>query len=178
MQLQQVIDGFERDILSGRARWIADLSETFRDYQITGHTFDMCARGQTRGKGFLLSRFFAWTVLPNYKVSLYARAVRDSANLLRGNLIELLQVIRKDMEKRDLKWAWLVLFFEAAPPSQIASLVESYNKNDIGIGTVNAYSGNVLVSNNLLGRSLSKHIGLDRLVSRLEHGKGRQGSGS
>jgi hypothetical protein len=178
MQLEQVLEAFERDILSGRARWIADLSETFRDYKLSGHTFDMCARGQTRGKGFLLSRFFAWTVLPNYKVSLYARASRNSANMLRRDIIELLQVIRKDIEKRELKWAWLVLFLEGNPSSQVASFVESYNNNDIGIGTVNTYSGSVLVSNNLLGRSLLRHMRLDKLVSRLEHGKGRQGSGS
>jgi hypothetical protein len=178
MQLDVVLDAFERDILNGRARWIADLSETFRDYQLSGHTFDMCARGQTRGKGFLLSRFFAWTVLPNYKVSLYARAWRDSTNLLRKHIIELLQAIRKDVEKRELKWAWLVVFLEGNPSSQVASFVESYNNDDVGIGTVNTYTGSVLVSNNLLGRSLLRHMRLDKLVSGLEQGKGRQGSGS
>jgi hypothetical protein len=173
MQIDEVVDAFERDILNGRARWVADLDETFRDYPVEGHRFDMCARGQTRGKGFILSRFFAWTVLPNYKVSLYAQAVRDSRNFVRGRLVELLRFVRRDVEKRGLKWAWLVLFFEGDLPSAIASSIETYDKNDIGIASVNAYSGNVLVSNNQLGRSLVRHMRLDRLVSGLERGKGK-----
>jgi len=133
----------------------------------------MCARGQTRGKGFILSRLFAWTVLPNYTVSLYAEAVRNSKDIVGGRLVELLRFIRRDMEKRGLKWAWLVLFLEGDPPSQVARSIETYDKNDIGIGGVNVHSGNVLVSNNLLGRSLVRQMRLDRLVPRLERGKGK-----
>jgi hypothetical protein len=173
MQIGELIDRFERDILNGRARWVADLSETFRGHPVEGHRFDMCARGQTRGKGFILSRLFAWTVLPNYRVSLYAEAVENSKNIAAGRLVELLRFIRRDMEKRGLKWAWLVLFLEGDPPTQVARSIETYDKNDIGIGSVNAQSGSVLVSNNLLGRSLVRQMRLDRLVPRLERGKGK-----
>ena len=176
--LDSVADVLERDILYGRARWVADLNETFRNHPVEGHIFDLYARGQTRTKGFLLSKFFAWTVLPNYKVSLYAKAVRDQANFLRGSLAELLQLISKNMERSDLKWAWLVLLFEGDPPVRISTLIEEYNKNDIGIASVNTYSGSVLTSNNLLGRALVKHMKLDKLVSELEHSKRKQGSHS
>jgi hypothetical protein len=176
--LNNAADALERTILAGRARWIADLNETFRNYSVEGDIFDLYARGQTRPKGFLLSRFFAWTVLPNYKVSLYAKTVRDQANFLRGSLTELLQLIRKSIERSDLKWAWLVLFFEGDPPSRISTLVEEYNKNDIGIASVNAYSGSVLTSNNLLGKALIQQMRLNKLVSELEHSKRKQGSHS
>ena len=171
--LDDVVDALERDILNGRARWIADLNETFRDYTLDGHKFDIYARGQTRGKGFILSQFFAWTVLPNYKVSLYAKAVRDSAQFLRGNLMEFLRLIKKDMNERGFKWTWLVLLFEGDTPSRISSIIEEYGENDVGIGCVNAYSGSVLVSNNLLGRSLLQHMRLKHLVSGLERSKSR-----
>jgi hypothetical protein len=133
----------------------------------------MYARGQTRGQGFLLSRFFAWTVLPNYKVSLYAKAIKDQANFLRGTLLDILRAIKRDMETRNLKWAWLVLLFEGDAPDRISSLVQEYHQDEIGIGCVNAYSGAVLVSNNVLGKSLLKHLRLRRLVSTYE-GKRRK----
>jgi len=173
-----LVDLFELEILRGRARWIADLNETFRDHSVGKHKFDLYARGQTRGKGFMLSQFFAWTVLPNYKVALYARSVKDSASFLRSSLLELIQEIRKEFEKYGLKWAWLVLFFEGDPPERIRSAIEDYQKSDIGIGTVNAYSGSVVVSNNVLGRSLTRQMRLHKLVSELEYRKGRKGSAS
>ena len=174
MQLDEVLDAFERDILRGRARWVADLDETFRNYAIGGHRFDMYARGQTRGRGFLLSRFFAWTVLPNYRVSLYARAVRNPSSFARESLVELLQFITGDMEKRALKWAWLVFLFDGTPPSTIANYIQAYDNNDIGVGSVNTRSGEVLVSKNLLGRSLLRYLRLDKLVPRLEHSRRRK----
>lgn len=178
MQLESVMDAFERDLLSGRARWIADLNETFRDYPIGGRKFDICARGQTRPKGFLLSKFFAWTVLPNYKVTIYAKAIRDSANFHRGNLIELIHDIKTDQERRDLKMAWLVLFIEGHPPRGVANLIETYDGDGLGIGSVNVNSGELLISRNLLGSSLLKQMRLHRLVSELERSKGKQDSGS
>jgi len=123
----------------------------------------------------MLSKFFAWTVLPNYKVSLYARVVRDSTNFQRGNLLELLRVLKQEMERRNLKWVWLIFFFEGDPPERIGSLVQEYNKEEIGIGCVNAYSGAVVVSKNVLGRSLVKHLGLHHLVSNYER-KSRKSS--
>lgn len=171
--LEELVDALERAILDGRARWIADINETFRGYALEGHRFDVYARGQTRSKGFILSQFFAWTVLPNYKVSLFAKAVTNPAQFLRGNLIEMLRLIKRNMEKHNFKWAWLILLFEGDPPDRISSLIEEYSENDVGIGSVNAYSGKVIVSNNVLGRSLLKHMRLEQLVSRIGQGKSR-----
>lgn len=169
----EVVDALEHAILEGRARWIADLNETFRDYLLEGHKFDIFARGQTRGKGFMLSQFFAWTVLPNYKVSLYAKAVTNPVQFMKGNLIQLVGLIKKNMEKDNVKWAWLILFFEGDPPDRIREMIKEFNDNDVGIGSVNVYSGNALVSNNLLGRSLVKHMRIQELVPNFERRKGK-----
>jgi len=176
--LDDAVGVLERNILAGRLRWIAELNETFRNRNVDGHIFELFARGQTRSKGFLLSQFFAWTVLPNYKVSLFAKAVRDQANFLRGNLTELIQLIARNMERNGLKWAWLVLFFEGDPPSRVSTLIEEYNRNEIGLGSVNTYSGAVLTSNNLLGKALVKYMRLNKLVSEVEDSKRKQGSPS
>ena len=173
--IDQVVDELEHEILQGRARWVADLNETFRDYSLEGHKFEMFARGQTRTKGFMLSRFFAWTVLPNYKVSMYVRVVRDSTSFQRGYLLDLMKILQQEMEKQNVKWVWLILFFEGDPPDRISSLVQEYNKKEIGIGCLNAYSGAVIVSKNVLGSSLVKHLGLHRLVSNYER-KSRKSS--
>jgi hypothetical protein len=174
--LDNAVAVLERDILAGRLRWIADLNETFRNRYVEGQIFELFARGQTRSKGFLLSQFFAWTVLPNYKVSLFAKVIRDQANFLRGSLIELIRLITKNMERNGLKWAWLVLLFEGDPPSRISTLIEEYNKNEIGIASVDTYSGGVLTSNNLLGKALVKYMKLNKLVSEVEDSKRNQGS--
>ena len=41
-------------------------------YDISGESFPLVAKGNTRPKGFLLSRFVAFTVMPDYQVCLYA----------------------------------------------------------------------------------------------------------
>ncbi len=168
MELETILDAFERDILAGRARWIADLSESFKETSIGGHTFNLVIRGQTRPSGFILSKFFAWTVLPNYGVSLYVKGVKDQTDFGRAKLVEFVRIVKNDMEEHNGKWAWLVFLFETDPSSQVMNFILEYDRNDLGIGCFNITSGSMPVSNNLLGRSLVRNLSLNRLVSKIE----------
>ena len=167
MSLIALADEFEREIIKGRARFIAELNESFRDYSIKGANFDLYIRGQTRSKGFALSKFFAWTALPNYRVALYGRVVRDAGQSTRRTILELVDLIRSEIKENDLKWAWLVLFADEDLPTNVQNLVERFDINEVGIGVLNANSGKLLHSNNLVGRSLKRYMRVDRLVRRL-----------
>ena len=161
------MDEFERQILKGQARFIADLNESFKDYTINGSTFDLYIRGQTRAKGFALSRFLAWTVLPNYRVAFFGKILRNAADSTRKSILELAEFIRAAIRQQELRWAWLVFFADQDLPSNVQNLVEKFDVQEIGIGVVNAKSGMMIHSNNLLGKSLKRYLHVDRLMSRI-----------
>lgn len=166
MSISALVDEFERQILKGGARFIADLNESFRDYPIRGTKFDVFIRGQTRSKGFLLSRFFAWTVLPNYRVALFGRVLRNASQSTRKTILDLVELIRSELKENDLKWAWLMIFADEDLPMNVQNLVERFDINEVGIGVVTISSGKMIHSNNLVGKSLKRYLRADRLVLR------------
>ncbi len=153
--------------MKGSTRFIADLNESFRNYSIRETNFDLYIRGQTRSRGFLLSRFFAMTVLPNYHVAVYGRVLRNASRSTRRTILELVDLIRSEIKEGDLKWAWLMFFADEDLPANVQNLVESFDINEVGIGVVSSNSGKLLHSNNLVGRSLKRYMRVDKLVSRL-----------
>ena len=167
MSLPALVDEFERQIIKGSTRFIADLNESFRDYSIGETTFDLYIRGQTRNRGFLLSRFFAMTVLPNYHVALYGRVLRNASLSSRRTILELVDLIRSEIKEKDLKWAWLMLFADDDLPTSVEKLIEKFDINEVGIGIASIKSWKLVHSNNLVGKSLKRYMRLDKLVSRV-----------
>jgi len=159
--------GLEREIQKGRAGWVADLKETFRDYQISGETFPLLARGSTRPSGFLLSRLAAYTIMPNYDVCMYAdRVDRTDA---RAQLMRLIRIIETQRDQRDVKWSWLVLFGDEPPPDSVSRIIHDFRNRDIGLGYINTLSGEMITSSNQLGRSMSNQMNLKRLMRDLRN---------
>jgi hypothetical protein len=160
----------ERDLIGGRARWIADLTEFFRNHRIRDTTFDLYARGRTRNRGLFISRFFAWTALPDYGVSLLCMDVSRIGGInserLRKAIDDALFLVKED----DLKWIWLVILFPRELPGWAVSFAERYDRKELGIGIASLLSGQVVVSNNQVGRSIGKQLGLAKMVGRLAHG--------
>ena len=160
----------ERDLIGGRAKWIADLTEFFRNHRIRDTMFDLYARGRTRNRGLFISRFFAWTVLPDYGVSLLcvdvARLGGLNSEKLRKTMDDALYLASED----DLKWIWLVIFFPRELPAWAVSFVERYDKKELGMAIASLLSGQVVVSNNQVGKSIGKQLGLGKMVGRLSHG--------
>jgi hypothetical protein len=158
-----VFVGLEREIQRGRAYWIADLNETFRFYQVSGDIFPLMARGSTRPKGFLLSRFVAVTLMPNYEVAMYAHEVGDSAGA-KDRVTHLVRVIEKLRDEKNIKWSWLLLFDDGEPPSAVARFVEEFGNKDVGIGCIDTSTGRMLTSKNQLGASLARQMRLNHLI--------------
>jgi hypothetical protein len=162
----EVFTGLEKEIQRGRAYWIADLNETFRFYQTSGEVFPLMARGTTRPRGFLLSKFVAVTVMPNYEVAMYAHEVGNFDGA-KTRVMRLIRVIETMRDEKNIKWSWLLLFSDEEPPSAVARFIEDFGNKDIGVGCVDISTGQMITSKNQLGRSLVRQIRLHQLISDL-----------
>lgn len=157
--------------MRGQARWVADLNEFFRGYRLRDTEFDLYARGRTRNRGFFLSRFFAWTALPDYSVSLFCTYESKGAHLtvetLRRKMDAVFQAIRED----ELQWAWLIVFSDTELTPHVISFVSRYERRELGLGIASTESGQMVFSNNQIGRSIGKHLKLRKLIRSSNHGK-------
>jgi len=163
-----IFAGLEREIQRGRATWVADLNETFREYQLSGELFPLIARGSTRPKGFLLSRFVAVTVMPNYQVCLYADDISSADKASKSHIMRLVRLIETQRDEKDIKWSWLLLFRDRDPPDSVSRLIQEFGNKDVGIGCVDMSSGNMITSANQLGTSLRKEMRFNRLIRDLK----------
>jgi hypothetical protein len=157
-----LVGGLERELQGGRARWLADLSETFRDYQVSGEVFPLLARGGTRPKGFLLSRFLAYTVMPNYNVCMYAQWIDVSR--AKEHVMRLLRIVETQRDQKDIKWSWLLLLSNEPAPDSVSRLISQFGNRDIGLGYVDISTGEMSTSPNQLGRSMANQMRLNHLV--------------
>jgi len=164
-----LVGGLERELQRGRARWLADLNETFRDYQISGEVFPLLARGGTRPKGFLLSRFLAYTVMPNYNVCMYAQWVDGSRG--KEHVMRLLRIVETERDQKDIRWSWLLLLGNEPAPASVNKLISEFGNRDIGLAYVNTSTGEMSTSPNRLGASMANQMRLNRLVIDLQRRK-------
>ncbi len=158
----------EKEIQRGRANWVADLNETSRRYEISGESFPLVAKGNTRPKGFLLSRFVAFTVMPDYHVCLYASNSKGSGGEAKSNLMRLVRIIETQRDQKDIKWSWLLLFSEHEAPESLAKTIEGFGNKDVGIGCIELDTGRMITSPNQLGRSLGNRMRFDKLIRDLK----------
>ena len=160
---ESAVDLFESRLIRGGTRLIADLTEFFRDYRVDDTTFTIYAKGATRNKGFLLSRFLAWTVLPNYSVALFC--VDEGSTLLTTEKIRKnVDTVTRITKEEDLKWAWLVFFSGRDLPPSIVSFISRYDKKELGLAAASTSSRQVVLSNNQVGRSIGKQLKLGKTI--------------
>jgi hypothetical protein len=163
------IGGLERELQRGRMQWVADLKESFRDYQVSGEVFQLLARGGSRPKGFLLSRMMAYMVMPNYNVCMYVQRLDGSR--AREHVMRLLRVIETQRDQNDIKWSWLLLLGDEPPPDSANKLILQFGNRDIGLAYVDTLTGATSTSPNQLGRSMANQMRLNRLTSDLRRRK-------
>jgi len=163
-EAQLLIDDLERSLIRGRARWVADLNEFFRGYQVKGTEFDLYARGRTRNRGFFLSRFFAWTALPDYSVSLFCAYESSGAHLTVEKLRRRMEAVSHTIREDELKWAWLIVLSNRELSPEVVSFVSRYDRNELGLGVASTKSKQMVFSSNQVGRSIGKHLRLRKLL--------------
>ena len=155
--------GLERELQRGRTQWVADLSESFRDYTVSGEAFPLLARGGSRPKGFLLSRFLAITVMPNYNVCMYTQWIDGSR--AKDHVMRLVRIIETQRDEKNIKWSWLLLVGDEPAPESLNRFIEEFGNKDIGLGYLNMLTGGVITSPSTLGRSMANQMRLGHLVA-------------
>ena len=156
------ISGLERELQQGRTRWVTDLNESLRDYSISGEVFQLLARGGTRPKGFLLSRFMSFTIMPNYNVCMYVHRIEEPR--AKEYVMRLLRIIETQRDQKNIKWSWLLLLGDEPAPDSVNRVIQEFGNKDIGLGYINISTGEICTSPNQLGRSMANQMRLNHLV--------------
>jgi len=133
-------------------RWVADFTESFWEFPVGDAAFDMVILGHTRPRGFLLSRFFSWIVLPNYPVACFAYS--DDPDLKR--LSPSLKAIAEYREKEEMPWAWLVIVNEGPFSRRAQATVEKNDTKEIGIALVDLASQEITASKSYISRRMGR----------------------
>ncbi|TMI59052.1 hypothetical protein E6H18_00730 [Candidatus Bathyarchaeota archaeon] len=169
--LKSAVDVIERELIRGRARWVADLTEFFRDYRVMDATFSLYARGKTRNRGLFLSRFFASTVLPNYAVSLLCADESGKGALTTEKIRQRADLVFRIISAGNLRWAWLIILTNSRLTPTVVSFIERYDRRELGIGIADVSSKQAVFSNNQVGRSIRSRLGLEKLLGGLTNGE-------
>lgn len=149
----------EKTLMLGRGRWIADFTESFRNWNVGDVTFDAFIQGNTRMKGFLLSRLFSATVNPNYQVGCYIISTDRAKDIDRKSLLKMLHAVRASVKENEMKWAWLFILCAKAADFQ-KKLVESIRDQSIGIALLDVDSKNIVSSDSYIGKQARRFIKL------------------
>jgi hypothetical protein len=144
----------ENSLMVGSGRWIADFTESFWDFPVGDTSFDMVILGNTRPRGFLLSRFFAWLTLPDYRVACFAYS--EDTQLKR--LGTLTRSIKGYMEEREMAWSWLVLTGEESFTRKAIAGVQKNNSHEIGISLVDLAAQEVTTNDSVIGRRMRRFV--------------------
>jgi hypothetical protein len=169
--MKSAVDVLEWELIRGRARWVADLTEFFRDFKAMDATFNLYARGKTRNRGLFLSRFFASTVLPNYAVSLLCVDESHKGALTTDKIRQRADAVLRIIEADDLRWAWLIILTDSRLTPTVVSFVERYDRRELGIGVASVTSKQAVFSNSQVGRSIRSRLRLEKLLGGLTNGE-------
>jgi hypothetical protein len=146
-------------MMTGKGRWVADFNESFRDYQIGDVTFDVFISGNTRMKGFVLSRLYSFLLNPNYEVGFFVVRMPQQNQLTRRRLRKWILAVKAGMRKAEMRWAWLTILGDA-PNDSTRQYVREATDSDVGVAYVDISSREIVASDTYLGRQLKKYVKL------------------
>jgi len=157
LDIPDAIRKLEKEMMTGRGRWVADFNESFLKYRVGDLAFDLFISGNTRVKGFLLSRLFSFFLNPNYEVGFFAIST-DSANEPNPRrLRRWILAVKSCMKKLEMKWAWLV-FVGQSPSDSARKCVQEATDRDVGVAYLDVDSRQVVSADTYLGRQLKKYV--------------------
>lgn len=149
----------EKSLMLGKGRWIADFVESFRDFKVRDLEFDVFIRGNTRMKGFLLSRLFSIMLNPNYAVGCFMISTESVKHFDRKFLGKALSGIQSYMKDKEMKWSWLFIFTTKGI-GEMKAHIENIKDQSVGVVLVDTKSGNMIHSSSYLGRQAKGFIKL------------------
>jgi hypothetical protein len=149
----------EKEMMKGRGRWVADFTESFRDYRVGDVTFDLFISGNTRMKGFFLSRLYSFFVNPNYEVGFFALSTDQENEPNPRRLRKWILAVKSCIRNMEMKWAWLALL-GVSPSETVARHVREATDPEVGVAYIDMGSRQVVTADTYLGRQLKKYIKL------------------
>jgi len=154
---ERAIEKLEKQMMKGQGRWVADFNESFLKYRVGDVTFDLFISGNTRMKGFILSRLFSFLLNPNYDVGFFATSVDQEKEPNERKLRKLILAVKSCMEKSGMKWAWLVIVGQS-PNDSVARFIRESTDRNVGVAYVDVNSREIMSGDTYLGRQLKKYI--------------------
>jgi len=154
---KDIVDSVEKQLMKGKGRWVADFKESFREYRTHGLTFDVLVRGDTRVRGFLLSRFFSFVLNPNYEVACFILSLESGERLDEKSVARYLKVIKSVMKEQKIDWSWFLVVgrrFGGGVKKAVAGLSD----RALGVALVDAESHEMVNSDSYLGRQFRRYI--------------------
>lgn len=146
----------EKELMAGRGKWIADFTESKRNFKVGDITFDLFIRGGTKVKGFLLSRVFSYLLCPDYLVACFIYKAREGAHVNRELLQRMLEIIKKFMKKEELHWSWLIVL-QRKYPTPLKEFVNDLTSREVGVILYDVNSREISY-NSPLGKQMAKHV--------------------
>lgn len=157
MNREETINKLEKEMMKGRGRWIADFNESFRDYREGDVTFDLFISGNTRVKGFILSRVFSFFLNPNYEVGFFTVSTDLENQPNPRRLRKWILAVKSCMEKFEMNWSWLVIVGEGLSDS-VRKSVQEATGSKVGVAYLEIGSREIVSADTYLGRQLKKYI--------------------
>ncbi|MFQ5891189.1 MAG: hypothetical protein ACE5HW_00155 [Candidatus Methanofastidiosia archaeon] len=149
----------EEQLMIKKGKWLADFNESFRDFEVNGNDFLMYLEGETRTKGFLLSKIAAFLLTPNYKVGVFVYLLKNERDFQR--IVLSLEKLKK---KEDMEWLWLIFLKENKFSKNLIERVERDNSKRVGIGLLNLQElervrkAKVIHNSSFIGRQIPRYF--------------------
>ena len=157
MSLDEKMTNIEKSLMAGSGRWIADFTESFRNFRANDVTFDAFVRGNTRMKGFLLSRVFSATINPNYSVGCFMISTETVKNFDRKFLAKVMGAVRSFIKESEMKWAWLIILSTKSTEG-LKKSVESIKDQFVGVALIDVDSRSMVNSDSYIGKQAKRFI--------------------
>lgn len=155
--IEEHIAELEKNLMTGRGRWIADFNNSKRNFKVNDIEFDALIEGNTRMKGFLLSRLFSFLLNPNYSVSCFILSTKPTIKLDQKFLTRVLTAIRSYMKSKEIKWSWLFIFSSEKMPD-LKSKIQKIDDQIIGIALIDVDSREIFHSNSYIAKQAKRFI--------------------
>ncbi|MCW4045075.1 MAG: hypothetical protein NWE94_06115 [Candidatus Bathyarchaeota archaeon] len=154
-ELRFIADLVEEQLVKGHLRWLANFNEIRKDFAVEDVTFPVYASGGLQEKGFFLSKIYSTLVVPKYKVHLL---LYTSPEINPSVLRKIILALKHKFGSED--WVFLVLAQGQPVGKALKESIEGVEDKTVGIAAYGVGTKEMVTSNNVLGRGLSKQLKL------------------
>jgi hypothetical protein len=151
------LEKLEHELIEGKARWLAEFNESFRNVRLLHLDFDMVVEGSTRGKsGYLFSAILSRTMLPAYAASCFVKTLRGDNSFDAPELDKYVSGLQQYVRDKEAKWSFLIVVHSGNAPRALRERIQSLNSEAIGVALVDVTTMEILHNSSLIGRSAER----------------------